>query len=137
MGNNVILRLLSGKRTFESLDMCGIIWQIIFIVLNIHTSSWVLQLGIIFPLCSTLVCGNTGKKWSYDEYFRDCIYLYLPVAQERVKQDWMSSGAHFIWAMQPCCDSAADLTARTDCQSRPVSHMCLPKIISQWFSVID
>lgn len=62
MGNNVILRLLSGKRKSGSLDdMCGIMWQIIFIMLNIYTSSRVLQLGIILPLCTTLCVETKGK----------------------------------------------------------------------------
>lgn len=53
---------MSGKRKSGSLDdMCGIIWQIIFIMLNIYTSSWVLQLSIIFPLCSTLCMETHGK----------------------------------------------------------------------------
>lgn len=38
--------------------MCGII----FIMSNIYTSSWALQLGNIFPLCSTLCVEMQGKN---------------------------------------------------------------------------
>lgn len=62
MGNDVILRLINGKGKPWSLDMCGIIWQIIFIMLNIYTSSWVLQLGIIFPLCRPQCVEIQGKN---------------------------------------------------------------------------
>lgn len=61
MGNNVILKLI-GKRKTWSLAMCGIIWQITFIMSNIYTSSWVLQLGILFPLCSTLRVEAQGEN---------------------------------------------------------------------------
>lgn len=88
------------------------------------------------PYAALCILKHRGK-WSYDKYFRGCIYLYLLVAQEHVKWDWMSSGVHFIWTMQPCYDNAADLTARTDCQSRAVSHMHLPRIISQWLPLTD
>lgn len=58
IGNNVILRLMSGKRKSRSLAMCGII----FIMFNIYTSSWALHLVIIFPLCSTLCVEMQGKN---------------------------------------------------------------------------
>lgn len=62
MGKNVILRLMNGKRKSWSLAMCRIIWQIIFIMLNIYTSSRVLQLGIMLPLWSTLCVKMQGKN---------------------------------------------------------------------------
>lgn len=43
-------------------SLCVGLYDIIFIMLNIYICSWVLQLGIIFPLCSTLCVEMQGKN---------------------------------------------------------------------------
>lgn len=136
MGNNVILRLLSGKRKSGSLDdMCGIMWQIIFIMLNIYTSSRVLQLGIILPLCTTLCVETKGKMILWQIFLWPHILLLascLEIGETRRNK----LRSHFIWAIQPCCDSAADRTTRTDYQGQHLVRVP-PRKTSQWLPVID
>lgn len=55
--------------------MCGIIWWIISIMLYIY-SGWVLQLGIILLLCSTL-CGETQGKMILWQIFQG---LHIPLS---------------------------------------------------------
>lgn len=107
-----------------------------FIMLNIYTSSWVLWLGIILPLCSSLCGEMQGKSGPMTNTSR-AAYTFICWFLKILKEEWMSPGVHFIWVMQPCCDSAADLTTRTDYQSRAAPCLCLPKIISWRLPVID